>query len=116
LCSGCRWAYADTRFATELAGRKVRRRACDGLGDEMARAGWFDHLKRSLHLEIPFEVCSFCILPALLVSLPVFSVQTHSCATGVHNARRAGVYGIGWVSESLLRWLVHAATRQRLVM
>ncbi|KAI0296745.1 hypothetical protein B0F90DRAFT_1017223 [Multifurca ochricompacta] len=30
------------RFATELAGRKARRRAWDGLGEEMARAGWFD--------------------------------------------------------------------------
>ena len=30
------------RFATELAGRKARRRAWDGLGEEMTRAGWFD--------------------------------------------------------------------------
>ena len=29
------------RFATELAGRKTRRRTWDGLG-EMSRAGWFD--------------------------------------------------------------------------
>ncbi|KAF8263735.1 hypothetical protein EI94DRAFT_1740259 [Lactarius quietus] len=30
------------RFATELAGRRARRRTWDGLGEEMARAGWFD--------------------------------------------------------------------------
>ena len=30
------------RFATELAGRKARRRTWDGLGEEMTRAGWFD--------------------------------------------------------------------------
>lgn len=30
------------RFATELAGRKARRRTWDGLGEEIARAGWFD--------------------------------------------------------------------------
>ena len=30
------------RFATELAGRKTRRRTWDGLGEEMARAGWFN--------------------------------------------------------------------------
>ncbi|KAF9066631.1 hypothetical protein BDP27DRAFT_1384252 [Rhodocollybia butyracea] len=30
------------RFATELAGRKARRRNWVGLADEMARAGWFD--------------------------------------------------------------------------
>ncbi len=34
----CVWC----RFATELAGRKARRHAWDGLGEEMARAGWFD--------------------------------------------------------------------------
>ena len=31
-----------SRFATELAGRKARRKAWDGLAEEMARAGWFD--------------------------------------------------------------------------
>jgi len=31
------------RFATELAGRKVRRRNWGGLADEMTRAGWFDN-------------------------------------------------------------------------
>lgn len=31
-----------SRFATELAGRKAKRRGWDGLFDEMARAGWFD--------------------------------------------------------------------------
>ncbi|TCD71083.1 hypothetical protein EIP91_000175 [Steccherinum ochraceum] len=30
------------RFATELAGRKARRKGWDGLAEEMARAGWFD--------------------------------------------------------------------------
>ena len=30
------------RFATELAGRKARRRGWDGLAEEMAVAGWFD--------------------------------------------------------------------------
>lgn len=30
------------RFATELAGRKAKRKGWDGLFDEMARAGWFD--------------------------------------------------------------------------
>ena len=30
------------RFATELAGRKARRRGWEGLAEEMARAGWFD--------------------------------------------------------------------------
>ena len=29
------------RFATELAGRKARRKGWNGLADEMARAGWF---------------------------------------------------------------------------
>lgn len=31
------------RFATELAGRKARRRNWDGLAAEMARSGWFDN-------------------------------------------------------------------------
>lgn len=31
-----------SRFATELAGRKARRLGWDGLGSEMAAAGWFD--------------------------------------------------------------------------
>jgi hypothetical protein len=31
-----------TRFAMELAGYKARRHAWEGLGYEMARAGWFD--------------------------------------------------------------------------
>ena len=31
-----------SRFATELAGRKARRRDWAGLADEMTRAGWFD--------------------------------------------------------------------------
>ncbi|KAI0338096.1 hypothetical protein BDW22DRAFT_1338576 [Trametopsis cervina] len=30
------------RFATELAGRKTRRKGWDGLSDEMSKAGWFD--------------------------------------------------------------------------
>ncbi|KAF7986500.1 hypothetical protein HWV62_31317 [Athelia sp. TMB] len=30
------------RFATELSGRKAKRKDWDGLADEMARAGWFD--------------------------------------------------------------------------
>jgi len=30
------------RFATELAGRKARRKGWEGLAEEMARAGWFD--------------------------------------------------------------------------
>lgn len=34
---------APPRFATELAGRKARRRSWKGLADEMARAGWFDN-------------------------------------------------------------------------
>ncbi|KAH9985943.1 hypothetical protein BJV77DRAFT_1061873 [Russula vinacea] len=40
---GGRWKLDEClRFATELAGRKARRRAWDGLGEEMTRAGWFD--------------------------------------------------------------------------
>lgn len=31
------------RFATELAGRKARRRNWEGLADEMTRAGWFEN-------------------------------------------------------------------------
>lgn len=31
-----------TRFATELAGRKARRRSWSGLAEEMARTGWLD--------------------------------------------------------------------------
>lgn len=30
------------RFATELAGRKARRREWTGLAEEMIQAGWFD--------------------------------------------------------------------------
>lgn len=30
------------RFATELAGRKARRKGWDGMAEEMAKAGWFD--------------------------------------------------------------------------
>ena len=30
------------RFATELSGRKARRRKWEGLAEEMKRAGWFD--------------------------------------------------------------------------
>ncbi|RDB26305.1 hypothetical protein Hypma_006584 [Hypsizygus marmoreus] len=38
-----RWRLDEClRFATELAGRKARRRNWDGLADEMTRAGWFD--------------------------------------------------------------------------
>ncbi|KAJ7104135.1 hypothetical protein B0H15DRAFT_918755 [Mycena belliarum] len=38
-----RWRLDEClRFATELSGRKARRRNCDGLGAEMTRAGWFD--------------------------------------------------------------------------
>ncbi|KAJ7227212.1 hypothetical protein GGX14DRAFT_488773 [Mycena pura] len=38
-----RWRLDEClRFATELSGRKARRRNWDGLGAEMARAGWFD--------------------------------------------------------------------------
>ncbi|KAI0264940.1 hypothetical protein BC834DRAFT_843870 [Gloeopeniophorella convolvens] len=37
-----RWRLDEClRFATELAGRKARRRGWDGLAEEMARAGWF---------------------------------------------------------------------------
>ncbi|KAF9468068.1 hypothetical protein BDZ94DRAFT_1279970 [Collybia nuda] len=39
-----RWRLDEClRFATELAGRKARRRHWDGLADEMTRAGWFDN-------------------------------------------------------------------------
>jgi hypothetical protein len=31
------------RFATELSGRKARRRNWEGLAEEMMRAGWFDN-------------------------------------------------------------------------
>ncbi|KAH9931749.1 hypothetical protein B0H21DRAFT_699790 [Amylocystis lapponica] len=38
-----RWRLEEClRFATELAGRKARRRGWNGLAEEMARAGWFD--------------------------------------------------------------------------
>ncbi|KAJ7126966.1 hypothetical protein C8R44DRAFT_780063 [Mycena epipterygia] len=38
-----RWRLDEClRFATELSGRKARRRHWDGLGAEMTRAGWFD--------------------------------------------------------------------------
>ncbi|KAI0076697.1 hypothetical protein K474DRAFT_1691267 [Panus rudis PR-1116 ss-1] len=38
-----RWRLEEClRFATELAGRKARRRGWEGLAEEMARAGWFD--------------------------------------------------------------------------
>ncbi|KAK7696411.1 hypothetical protein QCA50_001068 [Cerrena zonata] len=38
-----RWKLEEClRFATELAGRKARRRGWEGLAEEMARAGWFD--------------------------------------------------------------------------
>jgi len=38
-----RWRLDEClRFATELAGRKVRRRNWEGLADEMTRAGWFE--------------------------------------------------------------------------
>jgi hypothetical protein len=30
------------RFATELSGRKARRRSWVGLAEEMVQAGWFD--------------------------------------------------------------------------
>ncbi|KAI9442030.1 hypothetical protein BJY52DRAFT_1319020 [Lactarius psammicola] len=40
---GGRWELDEClRFATGLAGRRSRRRTRDGLGEEMARAGWFD--------------------------------------------------------------------------
>ncbi|KAF7336647.1 Ribokinase-like protein [Mycena venus] len=39
-----RWRLDEClRFATELSGRKARRRTWDGLGAEMTRAGWFDY-------------------------------------------------------------------------
>ncbi|KAJ7170708.1 hypothetical protein C8R43DRAFT_980585 [Mycena crocata] len=39
-----RWRLDEClRFATELSGRKARRRNWDGLGAEMTRAGWFDN-------------------------------------------------------------------------
>ncbi|KAI0367892.1 hypothetical protein BV20DRAFT_969980 [Pilatotrama ljubarskyi] len=38
-----RWRLEEClRFATELAGRKARRKGWNGLGEEMAKAGWFD--------------------------------------------------------------------------
>ncbi|KDQ58193.1 hypothetical protein JAAARDRAFT_206877 [Jaapia argillacea MUCL 33604] len=38
-----RWRLEEClRFATELAGRKARRRGWDGLAGEMVRAGWFE--------------------------------------------------------------------------
>ncbi|KAH9840621.1 uncharacterized protein C8Q71DRAFT_701856 [Rhodofomes roseus] len=38
-----RWRLEEClRFATELAGRKARRRGWEGLADEMARVGWFE--------------------------------------------------------------------------
>ncbi|KIK63092.1 hypothetical protein GYMLUDRAFT_163622 [Collybiopsis luxurians FD-317 M1] len=38
-----RWRLDEClRFATEVAGRKARKRGWSGLADEMARAGWFD--------------------------------------------------------------------------
>lgn len=38
-----RWRLDEClRFATELAGRKARRKTWDGLAEEMLRAGWFD--------------------------------------------------------------------------
>ncbi|KAH9955682.1 hypothetical protein BC827DRAFT_1083854, partial [Russula dissimulans] len=40
---GGRWKLDEClRFATELAGRRARRGTWDGLGEEMARAGWFE--------------------------------------------------------------------------
>ncbi|KAG6817691.1 hypothetical protein H0H87_005450 [Tephrocybe sp. NHM501043] len=40
-----RWRLDEClRFATELAGRKARRKNWDGLADEMTRAGWFDNI------------------------------------------------------------------------
>ncbi|KAI9439013.1 hypothetical protein H4582DRAFT_1813774 [Lactarius indigo] len=40
---GGRWKLDEClRFATELAGRRARGRTWDGLGEEMARAGWFN--------------------------------------------------------------------------
>ncbi len=38
-----RWRLEDClRFASELAGRRARKREFTGLADEMVRAGWFD--------------------------------------------------------------------------
>ncbi|KAH9927643.1 uncharacterized protein B0H18DRAFT_1084714 [Fomitopsis serialis] len=38
-----RWRLEEClRFATELAGRKARRRGWEGLAEEMARVGWFE--------------------------------------------------------------------------
>jgi sugar/nucleoside kinase (ribokinase family) len=38
-----RWRLDEClKFATELAGRKARRKTWDGLAEEMMRAGWFD--------------------------------------------------------------------------
>lgn len=38
-----RWRLDEClRFATELAGRKARRKTWEGLAEEMVRAGWFD--------------------------------------------------------------------------
>ncbi|KAF9450902.1 hypothetical protein P691DRAFT_664366 [Macrolepiota fuliginosa MF-IS2] len=38
-----RWRLDEClRFATEMAGRKARRKTWDGLAEEMIRAGWFD--------------------------------------------------------------------------
>lgn len=38
-----RWKLDEClRFATELAGRRARRKMWDGLAEEMIRAGWFD--------------------------------------------------------------------------
>ncbi|KAG5634926.1 hypothetical protein H0H81_000316 [Sphagnurus paluster] len=38
-----RWRLDEClRFATELSGRKARRKNWDGLADEMTQAGWFD--------------------------------------------------------------------------
>ncbi|TFY64950.1 hypothetical protein EVG20_g5769 [Dentipellis fragilis] len=38
-----RWRLDEClRFATELAGRKAKKRGWEGLADELARGGWFD--------------------------------------------------------------------------
>ncbi|PCH34629.1 hypothetical protein WOLCODRAFT_106308 [Wolfiporia cocos MD-104 SS10] len=38
-----RWRLEEClRFATELARRKAQRKSCDGLAEEMTRAGWFE--------------------------------------------------------------------------
>lgn len=44
IAQSCCRSFSDARhrFATELAGRKARRKGWDGLAEEMARAGWFD--------------------------------------------------------------------------